>query len=156
MRLWKWKKVKKVLWQDPIEIYQAFSLNEVIPILEMIDDNISRNIYAAGFISYEAAPAFDPALNAKNLSSFPLCWFGLYDKIRITNPSDYKRKTYEAGNWISSINKSNYYQDIRKIKEYISGGYTYQVNYTYRLTSKFLGDPLSFFWDLVDRQKTTI
>jgi para-aminobenzoate synthetase/4-amino-4-deoxychorismate lyase len=108
----------------------------------------------AGFISYEAAPAFDPALKAKELSSFPLCWFGLYDKVDRINPSDYKRKKFEVGDWIPSIDKSEYFRNIKKIKEYIAAGYTYQVNYTYRLRSKFKGDPLSYFWELADKQKT--
>ncbi|MCK5033995.1 MAG: bifunctional anthranilate synthase component I family protein/class IV aminotransferase, partial [Calditrichia bacterium] len=129
-------------------------IKEVISILKTIDNEVRGNIYAAGFISYEAAPAFDPALKAKDLSSFPLCWFGLYNKVSIINPSEYKRKKYEIDNWISSINKGKYYQDIKQIKEYIAGGYTYQVNYTYRLTSKIYGDPFSFFLELVDKQKT--
>jgi len=141
-------------FQDPVEIFQTFSINEVIPILKTINEKTGNNIYAAGFMSYEAAPAFDPALKAKDLSSFPLCWFGLYNKVSIINPSDYKRKKYEIDNWIPSINKGKYYQDIKRIKEYIAEGYTYQVNYTYRLTSKFYGDPFSFFLELVDKQKT--
>jgi len=141
-------------FKDPLQIFQTFSIKEVISILKTIDNEVRGNIYAAGFISYEAAPAFDPALKAKDLSSFPLCWFGLYNKVSIINPSEYKRKKYEIGNWISSIDKGKYHQDIKQIKEYIAGGYTYQVNYTYRLTSKIYGDPFSFFLELVDKQKT--
>jgi len=141
-------------FQDPLQIFQTSSLKEVISILKTIDKKIRGNIYAAGFIGYEAAPAFDSALKAKDLSSFPLCWFGLYNKVSIINPLDYKRKKYEVDNWISSTNKVKYHQDIKQIKEYIAGGYTYQVNYTYRLTSKFNGDPFSFFLELVDKQRT--
>jgi para-aminobenzoate synthetase/4-amino-4-deoxychorismate lyase len=141
-------------FQDPLEIFQCFSIDEVIPILKSIDNKTRNNMSVAGFISYEAAPAFDPALKAKELSSFPLCWFGLYDKVDRINPSDYKRKKFEVGDWIPSIDKSEYFRNIKKIKEYIAAGYTYQVNYTYRLRSKFKGDPLSYFWELADKQKT--
>lgn len=143
-----------VKFQDPVEIYQTHSLNEVRTILESIDDKIRDNIYVAGFISYEAAPAFDPALKTKNITTFPLCWFGLYNRMSIINLSDLKRKKYEVGKWISSVNRDDYYRNIQKIKDYIADGYTYQVNYTYRLSTKFSGDPLSYFVDLVGKQNT--
>ena len=38
-----------------------------------------RARYAAGFISYEAAPAFDRALTTRPPDDFPLLWFGLYE-----------------------------------------------------------------------------
>ena len=36
--------------------------------------------HAAGFVSYEAAPAFDNALHVVETDGFPLLWFGLYDQ----------------------------------------------------------------------------
>ena len=35
-----------------------------------------RGLYAAGFITYEAAPAFDPALVVRPPAGLPLLWFG--------------------------------------------------------------------------------
>ena len=39
--------------------------------------------YAAGFLSYEAAPAFEPSMKVKESISMPLLWFGIFD-----TPSD--------------------------------------------------------------------
>jgi para-aminobenzoate synthetase/4-amino-4-deoxychorismate lyase len=143
-----------VKFENPVQIYRTHSLDEVIPILQSIDDHIKDNVYLAGFISYEAAPAFDPALKTKDPTAFPLCWFGLYNRMSSINLSDIKRKNFESGKWISSVDRDDYYRNIQKIKNYLAEGYTYQVNYTYRLSTKFSGDPLSFFVDLVDRQMT--
>ena len=35
-------------FQDPLEIFQTFSINEVIPILKTINEKTGNNIYAAG------------------------------------------------------------------------------------------------------------
>ena len=145
---------KWIKFENPVQIYEANSLDEVVPILETIDDKIKEDLYLAGFISYEAAPAFDPALKSKDITTFPLCWFGLYNRITSINLSEIKRKNYRTGKWIPSLERDDYYRSIRKIKDYIADGYTYQVNYTYQLHTKFNGDPLSFFVDLVESQET--
>jgi para-aminobenzoate synthetase/4-amino-4-deoxychorismate lyase len=141
-------------FKNPIEEFRANAIEDVIPILKDIDDRINDKIYLAGFISYEAAPAFDSALKAKNASSFPLCWFGLYDKKSRVVPPDYNSKSFQIKNWNSSISEEKYRQNFQKIREYIRGGYSYQVNYTYRLRSKFAGDPYAYFWDLYQKQNT--
>lgn len=141
-------------FKNPIDEYRANSLEDVIPTLNSIDEKLGDNIYVVGFISYEAASAFDPALKTKESTAFPLCWFGLYNQLSKIDPTDYVNKSYAVGKWVSSVNKKDYYQNFRKITEYIIGGYSYQVNYTYRLRAKFSGDPYSYFWDLYDRQET--
>jgi para-aminobenzoate synthetase / 4-amino-4-deoxychorismate lyase len=88
--------------------------------------------HAAGFVSYEAAPAFDQSLQVIPSQGFPLLWFGLYDGI---NQVSLTGSTDLTGHWIPNIEREEYNAAIDKIKEYISQGKTYQVNYTMRLTS---------------------
>ncbi|MEI2688691.1 MAG: hypothetical protein V9H69_02875 [Anaerolineae bacterium] len=38
----------------------------------------AEGLHAAGFIAYEAAPGFDPALVVRGPVALPLLWFGLY------------------------------------------------------------------------------
>ena len=46
---------------NPIEIVAATTLDEVLPALRRVEELVTtRSAYAAGFIAYEAAPAFDP------------------------------------------------------------------------------------------------
>lgn len=66
-------------FEQPLEIIQADSPSQVLPALEEIEAWVNdQGGYAAGFLSYEAAPAFDPALRVRPLHDFPLLWFGLY------------------------------------------------------------------------------
>ena len=47
------------LFERPVELVVAFQLSEVIPALERIERATAEGLHAAGFIAYEAAPAFD-------------------------------------------------------------------------------------------------
>ena len=143
-----------IRFRKPVQTLTAFSKEEVPAVLETIMTVVEKDHYAAGFISYEAAPAFDPALTVNPVSTFPLCWFTVYQSIESIHLEEYKKQNYELGEWVPSIGENRYRRDIRKIKDYIASGDTYQVNYTYRMSSTFSGDPFSFFLDLNDNQKT--
>ena len=61
------------------QIITAGKLDEVLPALKQIESLVhDRGWFAAGFISYEAAAAFDSALCTHPAGDFPLLWFGLY------------------------------------------------------------------------------
>jgi para-aminobenzoate synthetase/4-amino-4-deoxychorismate lyase len=66
------------IFERPIEIMVARKLDDVIPALEKIEHAcVHEDRHAAGFIAYEAAPAFDPSLKTHAAGDFPLLWFGL-------------------------------------------------------------------------------
>lgn len=109
--------------------------------------------HAAGFVSYEAAPAFDPSLRVIPSQGFPLLWFGLYDgQTSLTGLTGLNGLTGLTGRWTPNIERDEYNAAIGKIKEYISQGKTYQVNYTMRLLSDFEVDPWTLFLHLAQRQ----
>jgi len=140
-------------FQNPLKIFIAYNIDEVLPVLEKIDEMVLKNYFAAGFISYEAAPAFDIALKVRKLTSFPLCWFGIYKSPKPIHFSNFKNKSYKIDTWTSSITQDKYERNIERIKRYILDGETYQVNYTHRLYSNFNGDTFSFFLDLMNNQQ---
>lgn len=106
--------------------------------------------HAAGFVSYEAAPAFDPSLRVIPSHGFPLLWFGLYDGQ--TSLTSLTGLTGLTGQWMPNIERDEYNAAIGKIKEYISQGKTYQVNYTMRLISDAEPDPWTLFLHLAQSQ----
>ena len=135
-------------------VLAATALSEVLPVIEQLEAMLQRGFYAAGFVSYEAAPAFDPALHAPHISDFPLCWFGIYSRPQPLDLSQLQRRSYRVGSWQASIDAQRYREDIDRIKCYIAAGDSYQVNYTYRMFAPFAGDALSFFLDLNRNQPT--
>lgn len=146
---------KWLQFREPQQIIEANSLEEVVPGLTLVDSLVQRyGIYAAGFLSYEAAPAFDSALCTRPPSSFPLLWFGLYSKPdAIELPLANAVQAVNSLPFVPSIGRSAYKQSISQIKTFIANGDTYQVNYTFRLQWPFTGDTWEFFLNLVRAQR---
>lgn len=139
-------------FSEPRYITIAEKLEDVLPALHEIERLIkASNQYAAGFLSYEAASAFDPALQTKPGSEFPYLWFGLYPKPRrmsLPRPTQSK----EILSWQPTIDRESYNTGIAQIKDHIAQGRTYQVNYTMRLQTSFTGSAWDFFLHLAHNQ----
>jgi len=129
------------------EIIVCRRLDEIASALSRIEKLVlDKGWHAAGFISYEAAPAFDSALRTHAApDNIPLLWFGLYSAPGALElpPPDFG--AYSLGEIISSVSRPDYERAIRRIREYILFGETYQVNYTLRLRSRLSGDPWHLF-----------
>jgi para-aminobenzoate synthetase/4-amino-4-deoxychorismate lyase len=141
-------------FQNPKQIISAHRIEEVIPALSAIEEHVARDgLYAAGFIAYEAAPAFDSALAVKEDGAFPLLWFGLYGKPdKVSLPPAQASHQDHPLTWQPSVQQDAYEKAIERIKHYIEAGDTYQVNFTFRLRSFFTGDPWPFFVELARAQ----
>ena len=60
-------------FENPVSILQTNKIDNAIEKLEIIQTRIEdENLYAAGFLSYEASPAFDSALKTFQPDNFPL------------------------------------------------------------------------------------
>src|SRR5690606_14590513 len=70
--------IEPLEFKEPIRILQSRDLSEVPSIMEEIDEATEQGFYAAGFVSYEAAPAFHPEMEIREIGSLPLIWFGIY------------------------------------------------------------------------------
>ncbi|MBS1251223.1 MAG: Aminodeoxychorismate synthase component 1 [Anaerolineales bacterium] len=140
---------------DPHEMLVATHIDDVVPRLRTVEALTNdTGWWAAGFISYEAAPAFDSALQTRPPSSFPLLWFGLYDEpAPIELPTRRDAKAYVLGDWAPSVSRTAYDEAISRIKAHIARGDTYQVNYSFRLRAPFSGDTWAFFLDLARAQQ---
>jgi para-aminobenzoate synthetase/4-amino-4-deoxychorismate lyase len=147
---------------EPNQIMVAHTLEDVLPVFREMERLVNvNNWYAAGFLSYEAASTFDPALRTKAVvqtensivqeAEFPFLWFGLYPSPRvITLPQPEHPK--EILNWQPKIDRDTYNTAIDQIREHIAEGRTYQVNYTMRLQTDYTGGEWDFFLHLAQSQ----
>ena len=113
---------------NPRKVLCAYAVDEVLPLLA---EAAATRGWAAGFVSYEAASAFDSAL--PDLKSHrPLLWFGIYDE-----PVNADLPTGKPLNseWTSDTSRAEYFRQIDTIKKCIEAGESYQVNYTIRMRS---------------------
>ena len=139
------------------ELLVIHQQKEVLSALTYIEDQVeNKGLYAAGFIAYEAAPAFDDSMRVQKATGCPLLYFGLFEHLKpisletasITNPDQMFEK------WETMVPQDVYLYNIERIKQEIALGNTYQVNYTYRLTSPCKKDPFHVFKRLYMAQPT--
>src|SRR5688500_9232012 len=65
---------------DPVDSIVASSIAEVQPALRAIEEATRNGRFAAGYISYEAPPAFDAAFSVHAHNQLPLLWFGIFEQ----------------------------------------------------------------------------
>lgn len=140
---------KDTVFSNPERIIQADSIQNVLPALHEVERAVKSGFYAAGYISYEAAPAFDSAFVVSNTHTIPLLWFGIFDKAIEKQPchtgNHSSKNKFTFTQWKPNITKDRYESQISAIKHAISYGKTYQVNHTLRFHSKFDGDDFAFY-----------
>lgn len=142
-----------LVFRNPVEIIFTKRVDEVRESLHHIEDRVAAGLHAAGFITYEAAPAFDNALVTHEPGTLPLLWFGFYKNAEMDRPEISEESLYTIGNWESSIRQGEYDKAIKKIHEWIAAGDTYQVNYTFPMHGKFQGDAWAWFRQLCRAQR---
>ncbi|WP_458412576.1 chorismate-binding protein [Schinkia sp. CFF1] len=130
-------------FSNPEQVIVANTMEEVLPCFQIIQNAVQDGYYAAGFLSYESAAAFNKAIRFKQGNLMPLLWFGLFSEPEYHSLSS--KGTYHVTDWQTSITMDEYKTAISTIKQYIQNGDTYQVNYTIRLHSQFQGDDIAFF-----------
>jgi para-aminobenzoate synthetase/4-amino-4-deoxychorismate lyase len=135
------------------QVLQSHDANDVIPILQSIETHTQHGKYAFGFIAYEAASAFGLPVN-KSDSTFPLLWFAIVDA------GDVVLSTFEnpiqtnpnVNDIHLTIDEVEYQSQIKKIKQQIEWGNTYQTNYTIRALSESHEDARNLFYPLYQNQ----
>ena len=128
------------------EVYDKYLLIETLSEIENIVHN--DDLYAAGFLSYEAASGINPALVTQSPSNFPLCWFGIYESPSVVNPPETNNVCQNLA-WQASNSQEKYFSVINRIREQIREGETYQVNYSYRLRSSMSCSAWDIFANMV-------
>ncbi|MGE7878937.1 aminodeoxychorismate synthase component I [Peribacillus muralis] len=144
--------IKPLSFANPIKIYSANSIEEVLPQFQKVQEEIEQGHYAAGYVSYEAAPAFESSFRVKHAGNMPLLWFGIFDKPEGLPESS--SGAFQLADWKSETDSESYRAGFENIKSEIKQGNTYQVNYTMRLQSMFEGDDLAFFDRLMRAQQS--
>ncbi|MHB8769857.1 MAG: aminodeoxychorismate synthase component I [Syntrophales bacterium] len=135
------------LWfETPRTVLLARSLSDVAPLLAEADRLVRQEgCHAAGWIGYEAAPAFDRALRTRTATAFPLACLGIFGPPAVLPALPPPLTAARCETWQPTVGQEEYAAAIGRIKGHIARGDTYQVNYTLRLVSAFGGDPWGLF-----------
>jgi para-aminobenzoate synthetase / 4-amino-4-deoxychorismate lyase len=139
-------------FREPIEQRTAYVLDEVVPLLRRAEAAVREGSWVTLALSYEAAPAFDPALKVKPSSEFPLAWMGVFEERSSTDFNSIPDRPFLISEWEPLIDKRQYRQAIHSIRNYIESGDTYQVNFTFPLRGSVVGDSFSCFRAIAQSQ----
>ncbi len=135
---------------EPVGTVVARIRDEVPNAIIEADRLAQEGYWLAGMVSYEAAPAFDPALRTAPVSSFPLVAFNVYEAV-INDPA-HVTESGRVAKWTPNIDEATYVSHIDQIRESIRQGETYQVNYTLRMRGQLEGDAQGLYRDLIIAQ----
>lgn len=117
--------------------------------MDFAERQAHAGFYAIVMLSYEAAPAFDSALHVHQGNAFPPAYAAVYSE-----PANLPEIgcSVSATPWLPAITKHEYNRAVARIRELIAAGDTYQVNYSFPLTSSFNGDAFAWFHRLRSAQ----
>ena len=143
------------LFTKPIKELKTRDIDQVEALLREVEAYQEKGFYAVGYVSYEAAPAFEKkfAVHPAPLMGEYLLYFTIHQEVEtLPFPEDYEAVDLPA-NWKEEVEAPAYQEAIKSIHHHIRQGDTYQVNYTVQLSQELKEDPLAIYNRLVVEQK---
>lgn len=143
------------LFTEPIKELKTRDIDQVEALLKEVETYQEAGFYAVGYVSYEAAPAFEKklAVHPAPLMGEYLLYFTIHQEVEtLPFPEDYEAVDLPA-NWKEEVEAPAYQEAIKTIHHHIRQGDTYQVNYTVQLSQELKSDPLAIYNRLVVEQK---
>lgn len=146
---------ERYTFTQPIKELKTRDLAEVADLLAQVESYQEQGYYVVGYVSYEAAPAFEEklAVHKTSLLGEYLLYFTVHDKVE-TSPIPL---TYEEvdlpSNWIELTSAEDYEKAIAQIHHHLRQGDTYQVNYTVQLKQDLSANPFAIYNRMVIEQE---
>jgi len=138
-------------FRDPAEKLTAWRPEEIPGLFDRLEHALDRGCHVAGFLSYEAGRAFEPALaGTRETSGFPLAQFGVFHGIAPGPPPPPPTPTRVERRL--AIDEAAYRANIGRIRDYIRAGDVYQITYCARYELWITGDPIALFHRLLRHQ----
>ena len=146
---------ERYTFTQPIKELKTRDLAEVADLLAQVESYQEQGYYVVGYVSYEAAPAFEEKLAVHKLPLLGeyLLYFTVHDRVE-TSPIPL---TYEEvdlpSKWQEVTSAENYEKAIAQIHHHLRQGDTYQVNYTVQLKQDLSVNPFAIYNRMVVEQE---
>ena len=140
---------------QPIKELKTRDLAEVTDLLAQVENYQEKGYYVVGYVSYEAAPAFEKKLSVHKapLLGEYLLYFTVHDSVEKSSiPLTYE-EVYLPSNWQEVASAEDYEKAIAQIHHHLRQGDTYQVNYTVQLKQELSANPLAIYNRMVVEQE---
>ena len=139
----------------PIKELKTRNLAQVKDLLAQVEDYQQQGYYVVGYVSYEAAPAFEEklAVHPAPLMGEYLLYFTVHDSVeKSIMPLTYDEIDMPS-NWKEETSKEEYEKAIAQIHHHLRQGDTYQVNYTVQLKQAVTANPFAIYNRMVVEQE---
>ncbi|MFP5446585.1 MAG: chorismate-binding protein, partial [Betaproteobacteria bacterium] len=125
-------------FRAPRAVLSARGLAEVRPVLDAVFAAAQAGAWCVGYVRYEAAPAFDAALQV-HAAQGPLAWFAVHDEA-LPWPGEAAADAADVAHveWTSGPSRAEFDAALARIHQAIGDGELYQVNYTAPLSGQLL------------------
>jgi len=146
---------ERYTFTQPIKELKTRDLSEVADLLAQVESYQEQGYYVVGYVSYEAAPAFEEklAVHKSPLLGEYLLYFTVHDRME-TSPIPL---TYEEvdlpSKWREQTSAEDYEKAISQIHHHLRQGDTYQVNYTVQLKQDLSANPFAIYNRMVVEQE---
>jgi para-aminobenzoate synthetase component 1 len=140
------------LFDQPEATVLAWTAAEVAPALARLDAARAAGRWVAGYMTYEAGYALEPALAGLMPDvEGPLLAFGIHDAPR--PPPVLAPAAARMSGLVPLVRQDGYDAAFDRVKSYIGAGDCYQINLTFPLDSRLVaGSPLDLYAALRARQ----
>ena len=146
---------ERYIFTQPIKELKTRDLAEVADLLAQVESYQEQGYYVVGYISYEAAPAFEEklAVHTAPLLGEYLLYFTVHDSVEISPiPLTYDDIDLPS-NWQEVTSEADYEKAIAQIHHHLRQGDTYQVNYTVQLKQDLSANPFDIYNRMVVEQE---
>ena len=147
---------------EPVATIVARRLDDVIAAMEQAEQAAREGLWVAGFVSYEAAPAFNPILTVRPpglhdpMRDLPLARFQTFrERVELDRIDSihFPAGDYSVSGWTADSSTNQYRADLASIGRAIMAGEGTQLKHTFRLHAAFSGDPAALYRDLLLSQR---
>lgn len=122
-------------FESPRQSWAAERVDEVAALLAAAERGAAEGLWAVGFVAYEAAPGFDPALPVRAPERGPLAAFALFPA-----PRSVRLGVPPPRPWVVGLSparsEAEHRAAVAAARDAIGAGETYQVNLTLPLVAR--------------------
>ena len=146
---------ERYIFTQPIKELKTRDLAEVTDLLAQVESYQEQGYYVVGYVSYEAAPAFEEklAVHKAPLLAEYLLYFTVHDRVETSPiPLTYGEVDLPS-KWREQTSAEDYEKAIAQIHHHLRQGDTYQVNYTVQLKQDLSANPFAIYNRMVVEQE---
>ena len=146
---------ERYTFTQPIKELKTRNVAEVSDLLAQVESYQEQGYYVVGYVSYEAAPAFEEklAVHKAPLLGEYLLYFTVHDSVETSPIPLIYDEVDLPSNWQEVTSAEDYEKAIAQIHHHLRQGDTYQVNYTVQLKQDLSANPFAIYNRMVVEQE---